>query len=246
VTGPTGSGKTTTLYSALQAINDIETKIITTEDPVEYDIDGLIQVQMNPDIGLTFARCLRSILRQDPDVILVGEIRDLETAEIAIHSSLTGHLVFSTLHTNDAPTAITRLLDLGLEPYLVTATLEAIVAQRLVRRICTNCRSEFEPTEEMLWELGITPDEVRGRTFFFGKGCEQCNNTGYRGRTGLYEIMRIDDALKDLIMKSSSTSVIAEEARKRGMRSLRDSGLLAIYDGITTIEEVVKATVVHT
>jgi type IV pilus assembly protein PilB len=246
VTGPTGSGKTTTLYSALQAINDIETKIITTEDPVEYDIDGLIQVQMNSDIGLTFARCLRSILRQDPDVILVGEIRDLETAEIAIHSSLTGHLVFSTLHTNDAPTAITRLLDLGLEPYLVTATLEAIVAQRLVRRICTNCRSEFEPTEEMLWELGITPDEVRGRTFFFGKGCEQCNNTGYRGRTGIYEIMRLDEALKDLIMQQSSTGVIAEEARKRGMRSLRDSGLLSIYDGITTIEEVVKATVVHT
>ena len=246
VTGPTGSGKTTTLYSALQAINKVDVKIITTEDPVEYDIDGLIQVQMNPDIGLTFARCLRSILRQDPDVILVGEIRDLETAEIAIHSSLTGHLVFSTLHTNDAPTAITRLLDLGLEPYLVTATLEAIVAQRLVRRICTNCRSEFEPTEEMLWELGITPDEVRGRTFFFGKGCDQCNNTGYRGRTGIYEIMRIDDALKDLIMQLSSTSAIAEEARKRGMRTLRDSGLLSIYDGITTIEEVVKATVVHT
>jgi type IV pilus assembly protein PilB len=246
VTGPTGCGKTTTLYSALSAINDIETKIITTEDPVEYDIDGLIQVQINEDIGLTFGRCLRHILRQDPDVILVGEIRDLETAEIAIHSSLTGHLVFSTLHTNDAPTAITRLLDLGLEPYMVTATLEAVIAQRLVRKICLNCRAEFEPTEEMLWELGLTPEEVRGRTFFFGKGCEHCNNTGYRGRTGLYEIMMLDDNLKDLILKESSTGAIAEEARKRGMRTLRDSGLLAIYDGITTIEEVVKATVVHT
>jgi type IV pilus assembly protein PilB len=246
VTGPTGCGKTTTLYSALSAINDIETKIITTEDPVEYDIDGLIQVQINEDIGLTFGRCLRHILRQDPDVILVGEIRDLETAEIAIHSSLTGHLVFSTLHTNDAPTAITRLLDLGLEPYMVTATLEAVIAQRLVRKICLNCRAEFEPTEEMLWEVGLTPEEVRGRTFFFGKGCEHCNNTGYRGRTGLYEIMMLDDNLKDLILKESSTGAIAEEARKRGMRTLRDSGLLAIYDGITTIEEVVKATVVHT
>jgi type IV pilus assembly protein PilB len=242
VTGPTGSGKTTTLYSALSAINRVETKIITTEDPVEYDIEGLIQVQINPDIELTFARCLRHILRQDPDVILVGEVRDLETAEIAIHSSLTGHLVFSTLHTNDAPTAITRLLDLGLEPYLVTATLEAVVAQRLVRRICTNCRAEFEPTEEMLWEIGLTPEEVRGRTFYFGKGCDQCNNTGYRGRTGIFEIMHLDEVLQGLILNQASTNVLREEAKKRGMRTLRDSGLLAIYDGTTTIEEVVKAT----
>ncbi|MGB2976538.1 MAG: ATPase, T2SS/T4P/T4SS family [Phycisphaerae bacterium] len=242
VTGPTGSGKTTTLYSALSAINKVETKIITTEDPVEYDIEGLIQVQINPDIELTFGRCLRHILRQDPDVILVGEVRDLETAEIAIHSSLTGHLVFSTLHTNDAPTAITRLLDLGLEPYLVTATLEAVVAQRLVRRVCTSCRGEFEPTEEMLWELGLTPEEVRGRTFFFGKGCDQCNNTGYRGRTGIFEIMHLDEVLQDLILKQASTNVLREEAKKRGMRTLRDSGLLAIYDGTTTIEEVIKAT----
>ena len=242
VTGPTGSGKTTTLYSALSAINKVESKIITTEDPVEYDIEGLIQVQINPDIELTFGRCLRHILRQDPDVILVGEVRDLETAEIAIHSSLTGHLVFSTLHTNDAPTAITRLLDLGLEPYLVTATLEAVVAQRLVRRVCTSCRGEFEPTEEMLWELGLTPEEVRGRTFFFGKGCDQCNNTGYRGRTGIFEIMHLDEVLQDLILKQASTNVLREEAKKRGMRTLRDSGLLAIYDGTTTIEEVIKAT----
>jgi type IV pilus assembly protein PilB len=246
VTGPTGSGKTTTLYSALSAINAPDVKIITTEDPVEYDIDGLIQVQINPDIGLTFARCLRHILRQDPDIILVGEIRDLETAQIAIHASLTGHLVFSTLHTNDAPTAITRLLDLGLEPFLVTATLEAIVAQRLVRKTCTKCRAEFEPTEDMLWELDLTPEEVRGRTFFFGKGCDGCNNTGYRGRMGLFEIMHMDDLLRDLILHESSTNVIREEARKRGMRSLRDAGLMAIYDGATTIEEVVKATVIDT
>jgi type IV pilus assembly protein PilB len=243
VTGPTGCGKTTTLYSALSAINTVDVKIITTEDPVEYDIEGLVQVQMNPDIGLTFARCLRHILRQDPDIILVGEIRDLETAQIAIHASLTGHLVFSTLHTNDAPTAITRLLDLGLEPYLVTATLEAVVAQRLVRRICTNCRAEFEPTEEMLWELQLTPEEVRGRTFFFGRGCELCNNTGYKGRTGLFEIMRIDDTLRDLIMRGASTNVIRDEARKRGMRALRDAGLMGVYDGMTTIEEVIRATV---
>jgi type IV pilus assembly protein PilB len=244
VTGPTGSGKTTTLYSALSSINRVEVKIITTEDPVEYDIEGLVQIQINPEIGLTFARCLRSILRQDPDVILVGEIRDLETAQIAIHASLTGHLVFSTLHTNDAPTAITRLLDLGLEPYLVTATLEAIVAQRLVRRICTNCRAEFQPTEEMLWELELTPEDVRGRTFYFGRGCDMCNNTGYKGRTGLFEIMELDDVLRDLILQGASTNVIREEARKRGMRPLRDSGLMGIYDGITTIEEVIRATVV--
>jgi type IV pilus assembly protein PilB len=245
VTGPTGSGKTTTLYSALSAINTPDVKIITTEDPVEYDIEGLIQVQINPDIDLTFARCLRHILRQDPDIILVGEIRDLETAQIAIHSSLTGHLVFSTLHTNDAPTAITRLLDLGVEPYMVTATLEAIVAQRLVRKICKNCRAEFEPTEDMLWELELTPEEVRGRTFFFGKGCDLCNNTGYKGRTGLFEIMHLDDHLRDLILHQASTNVIRDEAKKGGMRALRDDGLLAIYDGVTTIEEVVKATVVE-
>jgi len=245
-TGPTGCGKTTTLYSALAAINSVDTKIITAEDPVEYDIEGLVQCQINPDIGLTFARVLRHVLRQDPDVILVGEIRDLETAQIAIHASLTGHLVFSTLHTNDAPTAITRLLDLGLESYLVTATLEAVVAQRLVRRICTNCRSEFEPSEDMLWELDLTPEEVRGRTFYFGKGCEACNNTGYKGRTGVFEIMRLDDPLRDLILQGASTNVVREEAKKRGMRTLRESGLMAIYDGITTIEEVVAATVMET
>jgi len=245
-TGPTGCGKTTTLYSALAAINKVETKIITAEDPVEYDIEGLVQCQINADIGLTFARILRHVLRQDPDVILVGEIRDLETAQIAIHASLTGHLVFSTLHTNDAPTAITRLLDLGLEPYLVTATLEAIIAQRLVRRICTNCRAEFQPTEDMLSELDLTLEEVRGRTFYFGKGCEACNNTGYKGRQGIFEIMRLDDPLRDLILEGASTNVIREEAKKRGMRTLRDTGLMSIFDGITTIEEVVAATVMET
>jgi len=244
-TGPTGCGKTTTLYSALAAVNTVDTKIITAEDPVEYDIEGLVQCQINSEIGLTFARVLRHVLRQDPDVILVGEIRDLETAQIAIHASLTGHLVFSTLHTNDAPTAITRLLDLGLEAYMVTATLEAVVAQRLVRRICTKCRGEFEPTEEMLWELDLTPEEVRGRTFYYGKGCEACNNTGYKGRTGIFEIMRLDDRLRDLIIEGASTNLIGEEAKKRGMRTLRDSGLMAIYDGITTIEEVVAATVME-
>ena len=244
-TGPTGCGKTTTLYSALAAINRVETKIITSEDPVEYDIEGLVQCQINPEIGLTFARILRHVLRQDPDVILVGEIRDLETAQIAIHASLTGHLVFSTLHTNDAPTAITRLLDLGLEAYLVTATLEAIVAQRLVRRICTNCRSEFEPSEDMLRELDLVPEDVRGRTFYFGKGCEACNNTGYKGRTAIFEIMRLDDPLRDLILGGASTNVIRDEAKKRGMRALRDTGLMAVFDGITTIEEVVTATVME-
>ena len=245
VTGPTGSGKTTTLYSALREINKIETKIITTEDPVEYDIDGLIQVQINSDIGLTFASCLRSILRQDPDIILVGEMRDLETAEIAIHASLTGHLVFSTLHTNDAPTAVTRMLDMGIEPFLLTATLEAILAQRLVRRICLNCRAEFQPTEEMLLELNLTPDEVRGRTFYYGRGCDQCNNTGYRGRTAIFELIRLDDELREMIRTSASSNVLRSEAKRRGMRSLRESGLLSIFDGITTIEEVVRETIME-
>jgi type IV pilus assembly protein PilB len=176
---------------------------------------------------------------------MVGEIRDLETAESAVQAALTGHMVFSTLHTNDAPTAITRLLDLGLEPFLVTATLEAVVAQRLVRKICIHCRAEFDPTEEMLGELNLTPEEVRGRTFYFGKGCELCNNTGYRGRRGLFEIMHMDDSLRDLILHEASTNVLREEAKKRGMRMLRDSGLMAIYDGITTIEEVIRATVME-
>lgn len=243
VTGPTGSGKTTTLYSALKELNTIDTKIITTENPVEYDIDGLIQVQIRPEIGLTFARCLRSILRQDPDIVMVGEIRDLETAEIAIQASLTGHLVFTTLHTNDAPSTIARLLDLGLETFLVTATLEGIIAQRLVRRICTNCKTEYQPTEEQLMELGLSPEMVGGKTFYYGRGCDMCNNTGYRGRTGIYEIMTFDDELRDLIMNHASTTVLREAARRKGMKSLRENGLEIIYDGITTIEEVSRETI---
>jgi type IV pilus assembly protein PilB len=243
VTGPTGSGKTTTLYSALNELNDVETKILTSEDPVEYDIDGLVQVQIHSDIGLTFARCLRSFLRQDPDIILVGEVRDLETAQIAVQSSLTGHLVFTTLHTNDSPSAIARLLDLGVEPFLVTATLEGIVGQRLVRTICTRCKEPFMPTEDMLLELGLALDEVKGRTFYRGGGCDYCRGTGYSGRMALFEIMLLDDEIRMLIMNRRSTNVLREAARKRGMRTLRESGLLAFYDGVTTIEEVVAQTI---
>jgi type IV pilus assembly protein PilB len=242
VTGPTGSGKTTTLYSALRELNSPEVKILTTEDPVEYDIDGMIQCQIKADIGLTFARCLRSFLRQDPDIILVGEIRDLETAQISVQASLTGHLVFSTLHTNDAPSSIARLLDLGMEPFLLTATLEAIVAQRLVRRICLNCKEEYTPTEAQLMELNLTPEMVAGRPLYYGKGCDYCNNTGYKGRQALFEVMLLDDELRELIMQNASTSVLRAEARKRGMRTLREAGLLSIYDGVTAIDEVVRET----
>ena len=243
VTGPTGSGKTTTLYSALKQLNDVETKIITTENPVEYDIDGLVQVQIRPDIGLTFAKCLRSILRQDPDIVMVGEIRDLETAQIAIQASLTGHLVFTTVHTNDAPSTIARLLDLGLEPFLITATLEGIIAQRLVRKICIHCKTEYEPTEEMLMELELRPDDLGDKTFYYGKGCSHCNQTGYRGRTGLYEIMSFNDELRDLVMNHASTAVLREAARREGMKALRENGLKAIFDGITTLDEVTRETI---
>ncbi len=243
VTGPTGCGKTTTLYSALTELNSIETKIITTEDPIEYDIDGIIQVQMKPDIDLTFARCLRSILRQDPDIILVGEIRDLETAEISAQASLTGHLVFTTLHTNDAPSTIARLLDLGIEPFLITATLEGIISQRLVRRICTNCKTPFKPTEVQLRELGLTLDDVKGKEFYYGRGCNRCNNTGYKGRTAIFEIMVFNDEMRELVMSRASTNILRAAAQKAGMKLLRDGGLAAIYDGTTTIDEVVKETI---
>jgi type IV pilus assembly protein PilB len=245
VTGPTGSGKTTTLYSALRELNDPSSKLITAEDPVEYDIDGIIQCQIKSEIELTFARILRSMLRQDPDTILVGEIRDKETAEIAVQASLTGHLVFSTLHTNDAPSAVARLLDLGLEPFLVTATIEGIVAQRLVRKVCLNCKTEYTPALEQLMELELRPDDVVGKKFYYGKGCNVCNNTGYKGRFGLYEIMLLDDDMRDLIIQHASTQVLRMEAKKRGMRTLRSAGLLAIYDGITSIEEVVRETIVE-
>ena len=242
VTGPTGSGKTTSLYAALNELNDIETKILTAEDPVEYDIEGLIQCQVNVDQELTFARLLRSFLRQDPDIILVGEVRDLETAQISIQAALTGHLVFTTLHTNDAPSSIARLLDLGVESFLLTATLEAIVAQRLARRICTNCKEEFVPSEEQLMELAMRPQDVGDRTFFRGRGCERCNKSGYKGRLALFEIMVMTDPLRELIMSQASTSVLAHECRRHGMRTLRECGLLSIYDGQTTIDEVVRET----
>ncbi|HMN95384.1 MAG TPA: ATPase, T2SS/T4P/T4SS family [Phycisphaerales bacterium] len=245
VTGPTGSGKTTTLYAALNELNTPDTKILTAEDPVEYDIDGLVQCQVNLDQELTFARLLRSFLRQDPDIILVGEIRDLETAQIAIQASLTGHLVFSTLHTNDAPSSILRLLDLGVEAFLLTATIEAIVAQRLVRRICVKCKEEYVPTEEQLMELSLRPAEVQGRTFFRGRGCDNCNRTGYRGRMALFEIMTMDDDMRELVIQQASTTVLRAEARRRGMRTLRESGLLAIFEGQTTIDEVVRETIVE-
>ena len=245
VTGPTGCGKTTTLYSALNELNDIGTKIITTEDPVEYDLDGLIQVQMKPDIGLTFARCLRHILRQDPDIILVGEIRDLETAEIAAQASLTGHVVFTTLHTTDAPSSIARLLDMGIEPFLLTATIEGIVSQRLVRKICENCKTKFEPSEAQLMELQLTPDDVKGKKFYYGRGCKRCNNTGYKGRTGIFEIMVFNDEIRDLIMNQASTAVLRAASQKAGMDLLRENGLTTIYDGITTIDEIVKETIME-
>ena len=244
-TGPTGSGKTTTLYAALQELNDPAVKILTAEDPVEYDIDGLIQCQIRTEIGMTFARALRSFLRQDPDIILVGEIRDLETAQISVQASLTGHLVFTTLHTNDAPSSIARLVDLGLETFLITATLEAIVAQRLVRRICTNCKTEYKPTEEQLLQLDLRPEDIGDRVFYYGAGCDYCNNTGYRGRVGLYETMVLDDHLRELIMQKAATAILRREAIKQGMRTLRETGLLAIYDGVTSLDEVVKETIME-
>jgi len=244
-TGPTGCGKTTTLYAALSELNEPDVKILTAEDPVEYDIDGLVQTQVRPEVGLTFGRALRSFLRQDPDVILVGEVRDLETAQISVQASLTGHLVFTTLHTNDAPSAIARLIDLGMEPFLITATLEGVVAQRLVRRICTNCKAEYRPTEEQLMEVALRPEDVGDRVFYYGKGCDYCNNTGYRGRMGIYELMVMDDALRELIMNRASTSVLRREAIKRGMRTLRETGLMAIYEGVTTLDEVVKETIIE-
>jgi len=245
VTGPTGSGKTTTLYAALQHLNNAEVKILTAEDPVEYDLDGLIQCQVNTEIGATFARFLRSFLRQDPDIVLVGEIRDKETAEIAVQASLTGHLVFSTLHTNDAPSSIVRLLDLGLENFLVTATIEAIIAQRLVRRICAHCKEEYRPSETELMELGLTSAEVRGQVFHRGRGCENCNRSGYKARMAIFEIMVMDDDLREMVMKQASINLLRAEARKRGMRTLRECGLLGIFEGQTTIDEVVRETIVE-
>lgn len=243
VTGPTGSGKTTTLYSALSELNSIDIKIITTEDPIEYDIDGIVQVPINPDIEVTFAAALRSILRQDPDVILVGEIRDFETAQIAIQSSLTGHLVFSTLHTNDSPGAITRLRDMGVPAFLISATVEGVLAQRLVRRVCSKCREEYEPTLENLYELNLTPEKVQGRKFYRGRGCDYCNNTGLKGRTGLYELLVCSDDVRDLINRGATKDELMAAGRRSGMMTLRESGLKALFEGATVIEEVARETV---
>lgn len=244
VTGPTGSGKTTTLYSALTELNDISEKLITTEDPIEYDIDGIVQVPINADIGVTFAAALRAILRQDPDRILVGEIRDLETAQISVQSALTGHMVFSTLHTNDAPSTITRLRDMGLETYLITATLEGILAQRLVRRICEDCRTDFTPSQEMLMELNLRPEMIQGKKFFYGRGCDRCNNSGYKGRLGVYELVVMNDELRDMVTSGASTDQLREACKKNGMVTLRDAGLKAIYNGLTTIDEIVRETTI--
>ncbi len=243
VTGPTGSGKTTTLYSALSEMNEISEKLVTTEDPVEYDIDGIVQIPIDHDIGVTFASCLRAILRQDPDIILVGEIRDLETAEIAVQASLTGHLVFSTLHTNDAPSTITRMKDMGIPTFLITATVEAILAQRLVRRICTKCREESDPPMEILYDLGLT-EETRGNyKFYRGKGCDNCNNTGYKGRIGLFELMIMNDDLRDMIMQNATSDELRAKAVGYGMITLRDYGKQFVFDGFTTAEEIVRETV---
>ncbi|MGZ3317180.1 MAG: GspE/PulE family protein [Isosphaeraceae bacterium] len=242
VTGPTSSGKTTTLYATLNELNKIEDKIITTEEPVEYEVEGLIQVPINPEIGVTFASCLRSILRQDPDKILVGETRDLETAEISIQASLTGHIVFTTLHTNDAPSAVTRLRDMGLPTFLITATVEAVLAQRLVRKICNFCRTEFTPSQEVIMELGLTAEQAAAQKWFYGKGCDKCNNTGYKGRMGIYELALMNDNLRELVAAEVSLDEFRNACRKHGMRTLRESGLQAINLGQTTIEEIVRET----
>ena len=245
VTGPTGSGKTTTLYSALSELNDIKEKLITTEDPVEYDIDGIVQIPIESDIGVTFAACLRAILRQDPDKILVGEIRDLETAEIAVQASLTGHLVFSTLHTNDAPSTVTRMKDMGVPTFLITATVEAILAQRLVRRICPDCREEIRPSDDQSFDLGLTAEMVDNGKFFRGGGCESCNNTGYKGRVGLFELMVLDDELRDMILNNKSSDELRTAAQKKGMVTLRDAGISFVFNGTTTLDEVIRETILE-
>jgi len=242
VTGPTGSGKTTTLYAMLNQANDAAVKIITVEDPVEYDIDGIVQVPINEEIGVTYPKVLRTVLRQDPDKILVGEVRDAETAQVAVEASLTGHMVFATVHTNDAPSAITRLVDLGLEPFLITATLEAVVAQRLVRRVCPSCKTAYQPDEDLLREFGAEAGRLRGVTLHYGKGCEQCFHTGYRGRTAICEIMRVDSDLRRAILAGASTAEVRERATRAGMRTLRESGLRAVLEGLTTLEEVRRET----
>ena len=242
VTGPTGCGKTTTLYSCLRRVNTIDSKLLTAEDPVEYDIEGIMQVAVNDAVGMTFGKALRSFLRQDPDIIMVGEMRDLETAQISIQASLTGHLVLSTLHTNDSPGAVTRLVDMGVEPFLISSTLMAVLGQRLVRKICSNCRTPFEPTEQQLALLGLSPHDLGEKVFHYGRGCSTCNDTGYRGRKGIYELLVISDAIRTLINERAPTVVLRQKAVELGMVTLREDGLRSIFDGDTTIEEVVKYT----
>jgi type IV pilus assembly protein PilB len=242
VTGPTGSGKTTTLYSCLRRVNAIDVKLLTAEDPVEYDIDGIMQVAINEAQGMTFSKALRSFLRQDPDVIMLGEMRDLETSQIAIQASLTGHLVLSTLHTNDAPGAVTRLVDMGVEPFLISSTLMAVLAQRLVRMICKKCRTPFEPTETQLALLNLSPHDIGEKVFYYGRGCQVCNDTGYKGRKGIFELLIVSDAIRNLINERAPSVVLRQKAVELGMITLRDDGLRSIFDGDTTIEEVVKYT----
>jgi type IV pilus assembly protein PilB len=242
VTGPTGSGKTTTLYSCLRKINTIDSKLLTAEEPVEYDLEGIVQVPVNEAIELTFARVLRAFLRQDPDRIMVGETRDLETAQISIQASLTGHLVFTTLHTNDAPGAITRLIDMGVEPFLISSTLEAVLGQRLLRSICPNCRTAYQPNESLLAQLELSRREIGAKQFSYGKGCDTCNNTGYKGRKGIYELMKITDPIRELINERAPTVVLKQKAIELGMVTLRQDGLRSIFAGNTTIEEVLKYT----
>ncbi|HWD20058.1 MAG TPA: ATPase, T2SS/T4P/T4SS family [Verrucomicrobiae bacterium] len=242
VTGPTGSGKTTTLYSCLRAVNTIDAKLLTVEDPVEYDIEGIMQVPVNESVGMTFGKALRAFLRQDPDVIMLGEMRDLETSQIAIQASLTGHLVLSTLHTNDAPGAVTRLIDMGVEPFLISSTLMAVLAQRLVRTICKKCRTPFEPTESQLSLLNLSPHDVGDKVFYYGRGCAVCNDTGYKGRRGIFELLVASEPIRLLITERAPTVVIRQKAVELGMITLREDGLRGIFDGDTTIEEVVKYT----
>jgi type IV pilus assembly protein PilB len=242
VTGPTGCGKTTTLYSALRRVNTIDSKLLTAEDPVEYDIEGIMQVPIHEAVGMTFGKALRSFLRQDPDIIMIGEMRDLETAQIAIQSSLTGHLVLSTLHTNDAPGAVTRLIDMGTEPFLISSTLVAVLGQRLVRKICKDCRTPFEPTENQLTLLNLSPHDLGEKVFYYGRGCSTCNDTGYKGRKGIFELLIITDAIRTLINERAPTVVMRQKAIELGMTTLREDGLRSIFEGETTIEEVVKYT----
>jgi type IV pilus assembly protein PilB len=242
VTGPTGSGKTTSLYSCMRRINTMDSKLLTVEDPVEFDIEGIMQVQVNEAVGMTFMKALRAFLRQDPDIIMLGEMRDLETSQIAIQASLTGHLVLSTLHTNDAPGAVTRLVDMGVEPFLISSSLMAVLAQRLVRTVCKKCRTPFEPTENQLSLLNLSPHDVGEKVFYYGRGCQNCNDMGYKGRKGIFELLPISDPVRELINERAPTAVIRQKAVEEGMITLREDGLRGIFDGETTIEEVLKYT----